>query len=76
MNRFFEYLALVATLAAVVLGFYIVPNLVDENARLQDDIAALERTAEKRERLIEAQARMLGARPVVYRTRTVYKEVP
>jgi len=76
MNKKLEYFCLAATLAVVWLGFKTIPELVDRNMELQDRIVALEKNATKLNNLAAAQAKFLRERPVVYRHKTIYKELP
>lgn len=70
-----DYIIVALLLALVAVAYVAVDQREDYLVLRQQHNATVEH-GQRRERLIQAQVRALDARPVIYRTRTVYRELP
>lgn len=75
-NYLIELYCTIITCVVVLLCMITIPAYVEENTALRAQNEELTANATRAQNLIFAQAKQLRERPVVYKTSTIYKELP
>ena len=75
-NYLIELYCTIITCVVVLLCMITIPAYVEENSALRAQNEELTANATRAQNFIAAQAKQLRERPVVYKTSTIYKELP